>query len=131
MTLFLVKILVAAIAFFLLGILWYSSLAFGPNWAKLMKKTGSKKSKIGIKTAHAVSVLCLFLSCLVMGILIIMLGIAGPGDGALFGMVLGLLLVGTTLLSEALYMGQPSGLFLINASYRVLGFILAGALIAP
>jgi len=129
--LFILKVLAATTAYFLLGVLWYSSLLFGPEWSKLVKKTGNKKSKIGAAAAHTVTFFGQLLSCLVMGILIVVLRILGAGDGAFFGMILGLAFVAMTMLSEAVYSGQPSKLYLINASYRVLGFALAGAIIAP
>ncbi len=135
-TLFLTKILTATAAYFLLGLLWYSDLMFGPEWRKLKDKaTGKGKGKAARKvsslTGHAVTFLGMFLACLVMGILVVVTRITGASDGALLGFVLGLTFIGTTMLSEAVYAKQPLGLFLINASYRVLGLALAGSILAP
>jgi hypothetical protein len=130
-TLFLVKILAGAAAYFLLGFLWYSNLMFGPEWRRMVKNPAGRKKRPHPWAGHAATFVGMVVACTVMGILIVVTRVVGASDGALLGFVLGLAFTGTTMLSEAAYAGQPLGLFLINASYRVLGLALAGAILAP
>jgi hypothetical protein len=129
--LLLMKILAASAAYFLLGVLWYSGMMFGPEWKKLSKRPGSKKSRTSPLAGHLVTFFGMFLACSVLGVLVVVTRIVGASDGAFLGFVLGLAFTATTMLSEAVYNGQTMTLFLINASYRVLGLTLAGAILAP
>jgi hypothetical protein len=128
-TLVLLKVLVAALANFLLGVLWYSPLLFGPEHSKLMKKH-KMKMKVDPVAAHATTFLAILLTTYALAILVRVSGASGSTDGAIIGLAVGLAFVATTLLSEALYSGQPSVLFFINASYRVVGLALSGAILA-
>lgn len=124
---FLSKVLAASIAYFLLGWLWYSPLLFGPDWKKAMKKM--PKRKIDNVPAYSAAFLAILLSVYVLGILLYASRIPTVSGGALIGFVVGLAFVASTLFSESIFTGIPPKLFMINASYRVAGMTIAGAIL--
>jgi hypothetical protein len=123
-------VLVAAVAFFVLGAIWYSFL-FRNSWIKLtavrMDDPNAKKGVAGIMFTS-------FLLILICTIgLAILLGRIGPSSwmsGAKVGLVAGVCFCATAISNSYLYEKRPFGLHLINSGYNVAGCIIAGIILA-
>ena len=118
----------AAIAYYLLGAVWYGVL-FGRLWTAMMAKYGIT-APVGSATTYIVS--------FVLG-LILAYGTAialtrHPEDqtvsqGISFAVFMGIVVFATQTLSQALYSGVPLGLWLLNTGYVIVGFAVVGAIV--
>lgn len=120
-------VLVAAVSFFIIGGLWYSPLLFAGAW---MKENKLSEDTIRQFNRGRIFGLSFILS------LIISLNLAaflGPESGILWGITAGALAgigwVAASLGIIYLFEGKSLKLFLINAGYLVISFIVAGAIL--
>ncbi|HEX6846507.1 MAG TPA: DUF1761 domain-containing protein [Chitinophagaceae bacterium] len=124
-------ILVASIAYFMLGAIWYSKALFGTKWAALIKldvnDPNLKKgmAKMMVSTFTLILIVCFGLS--------IVIHMVNFDDNFLYGIKLGLLTgfaFATTAVSiNYVYENRPTNLYLINNGYHVLGHVLAATII--
>ena len=124
-------ILVAAIAYFILGAVWYSKALFGTKWAQLIKldmnNPNLKKGmgKMMVSTFILILIVCFGLSKVNH--------MVNFDDNYLYGIKLGLLTgfaFATTAVSiNYVYENKPTNLYLINCGYHILGHVLAATII--
>ena len=123
-------VLVAAIAFFALGAIWYSFL-FRDSWIRL---TGVKMNDPNAKTGIAGIMVTSFLMILICTIgIALFLSKIGPSSwmsGAKVGLIAGVCFCATAISNSYLYEKRPLGLHLINSGYNVVGCIIAGIILA-
>ena len=124
-------ILVAAIAAFALGALWYSRSLFGRQWMAAHGYTpeqlASLQSSMGKTYAFS------FVTYVIMAMVIALLvGLAG-GVSAAQGIVLAVLAwlgFGFTIgLNTNLFSDKPAAAFMIDAGYQLIHVIIMGAII--
>ncbi len=120
-------VVIATIAGFLLGTLWYATPLFGNAW---MKELGLKKED----TARTlVPIIVTFIVTLILAfsleVLIIGLDITSVQGAALLGLLVGIFFLATNMLSDYLYNGWSKKLFLIQAGYRVVMLIVMAAIL--
>ena len=118
----------AAIVYFLFGGVWYD-LLFGNVWMRLMGKWGA--------TPPAPS-LGLFIGSFVLGLILAYATAIAltrrPEDqtvaqGVSFALFMGIAIFATQTLTQALYSGEPLGLWLINTAFVLIGFTMIGAIV--
>lgn len=123
-----VAVFVSAIAFFLLGWLWYDAL-FGRLWMSLSGH---------VATASASSMMPQFAGSFLLGwILAYVIAIAldettNPNParhGIEFGIFMGLGIFGTMLGTMYIYEDRPFALWAINTGYVVVGMAVMGAIV--
>ena len=119
-------ILVATIAGFVLGGLWYGPL-FGKAWMAAIGKTADdiKPSP----TPFVVSFVTALVTAIVLALLINALGVVRVVDGAILGLVIGVGFIATAMASDSAFCGWGLRLFLIQAGYRVAYSVLMGAIL--
>jgi len=128
-------IAVAALAYFVLGALWYSKILFAKRWiADLKIDVNNPDAKKGMGMMFGGSLVLMFVQCLAIAIIAERLGIrGGSGGGWMSGVKLGALTGGcfsaTAVGVNYLYEKKPLSLFLINAGYAVVGNIIAAIVI--
>jgi hypothetical protein len=125
-------IIVAALAYFALGALWYSPVLFSKKWIAYLKiDVNDPNAKKGMGLSFGGSLVMMFFQCLAIAILAERLGIRGEGwmNGLKLGVFTGCLLCAATISINYLYEKKPLGLFLINAGYAVIGNAVAGIII--
>lgn len=124
-------VLVATVAYFMLGALWYSKLLFGAKWAKLvnldMNNPDLKKGMGGMMLS---TLLLMFVVSLGLEVLVVKFNFE---QEFLFGIKLGLLTgfaFATTAVSiNYVYERRPSNLYLINNGYHVIGHVLVATIL--
>ena len=123
----LTAILVATVAGFVLGGLWYSPVVLGSAWLRAL---GKQTDELGNPSAamSATFISCL-LSAFVMALAVATADASSALSGALVGLVLGVGLVAAAMLSDHLFGGGSLALFCIQAGYRVAQLVLMGALL--
>ena len=124
-------ILVAGLAYFILGAVWYSKALFGTQWAKLINlDTNNPDLKKGMGKMMASTFILIIIVCFGLALLIHMINF---GDNYLYGIKLGLLTgfgFATTAMSiNYVYENKPSDLYFINAGYHVMGHVLAATIL--
>ena len=124
-------VLVATIAYFALGVVWYAEHAFGRAYQRASGWDLNKPEKI----SPAVFVVPLA-TCFVLTLVTAMLGAASNTDDIMEGVLLGLLVgVGIALpvrfVTGAYDMTKPAPITFaaIGAGYHVVGLTLAGAIL--
>ena len=124
-------IIVAAIAAFAIGALWYSPALFGRQWmaahGHTPEKLAAMQSSMGKTYAYS------FMTYVIMAMVIALLvGLTGAGSAAQ-GIVLAVLAwlgFGFTIgLNTNLYSDKPAAAFMIDAGYQLIHVIIMGAII--
>lgn len=116
----------SAVMAMMLGALWYSPIAFGNAWMAALGKTADDLGSAA--PAMAGSMVVCVVSAIAVETLVQMSGAYGLLAGLKLGTLLGLGLVATAMLSDALFCGHPWRLYLIQAGYRAV-YLIGMALI--
>lgn len=124
-------VIVAALAYFMLGAAWYSKALFGGKWAALVKlDTSDPNLKKGMGKMMASTFILMLIVCIGLEFLIVKFNFE---EQVMYGVKLGLL-TGLCFSSAAvsinyIYESKPMGLYFINNGYHVVGQILAAAIL--
>ena len=124
-------ILVATIAYFMLGALWYSKALFGTKWAQLIKlDVNNPDLKKGMGGMMVSTFVLIFIVCFGLALLVHMIRFE---DNYIYGVKLGLL-TGVTFAATAVsihyvYERQPANLYLINSGYHIVGHVIAATIL--
>ena len=126
-----ISVLVAALAYFMLGALWYSKVLFAPKWIAYLKiDVNDPNAKKGMGMMFGGSFVMMFVQCLAIAIIASRLDVIGGWmSGVKIGAFVGCCFCATTIGINYLYEKKPLGLFLINAGYAIVGNIIAGVII--
>lgn len=127
-----IAIVVAALAYFGLGALWYSKVLFAKRWiADLKLDVNDPNAKKGMGMMFGGSLFLMFVQCLALAIIAERLGIRGEGwmSGLKLGAFTGCCFCASTVGVNYLYEKKPLSLYLINAGYAIAGNIIAGIII--
>jgi hypothetical protein len=124
-------ILVASLAYFVLGALWYSKALFGTKWAAMIKLDMSDPNHSkGMGKMMAGSFLLMFVTSVGLALLVYMIGF---NKEFIYGIKLGLLTGGffaaTAVSVNYIYQSKPLGLYLINNGYHLAGHIIAAIIL--
>lgn len=125
-------IAVAALAYFMLGALWYSKALFAKRWiADLKLDVNDPDAKKGIGLMFGGSFLLMFVQALAIAVLAERMEIHGAGwmSGVKLGAFTGTCFCATTTGINYLYEKKPLSLWLINAGYAIVGNIVAAVII--
>lgn len=134
-------VLVAAIVIFALGGLWYSPVLFMKKWIALQNRTEEQVRA----EAAAANMPVLYISAFVTSLLIALVmahllghfaaavdpGVMHPSaaHGALFGGACWLGFAAPTSYATAIFSNKPKQLWLIDSTYNLVSFMLAGAIL--
>ena len=124
-------ILVASLAYFVLGALWYSKALFGGQWAKLLKiDTNNPDLRKGMGAMMFSTFILILIVCFGLAVIIHMIKF---GDDYLYGIKLGLLTgfaFATTAVSiNYVYERKPTNLYLITNGYHIVGHVIAATIL--
>ena len=123
-------VLVAAVAYFMLGAIWYSKALFGNTWLKStginMSNTDTKKGMGGVM---AFTFLLVAITCIGLGILVHRLGLYAALSGVKLGLLTGICFAVTSISISYLYQSKPRVLWLIDGGYHLLGNVVAAVIL--
>lgn len=125
-------VLVAAIVGMGVGALWYGPL-FGKVWLSLMGWTNEQMARMkeqGMAKSYFVNFLGLLVMAWVLSGFIEVSGVATFWLGACIGAWVWLGFVATILLTDVLWEGRPSKLYLLNIAQWFVTLFLMGGIIA-
>jgi len=124
-------LVVAAIASFAIGAVWYSPVLFAKAWQKGVGLTEEKLKEANMGIIFGSS----FLLILVMnfGLAMILQGHAGRDitalSGALYGFLIGVFFLGASVGINMLYQRKSFTLWAIDAGYQVFYLAVSGAIL--
>ena len=124
--------LVASVASFGLGALWYSSLLFGKSW---QKESGLSDEDLKGANMGKIFGTCFFLTAVMaFGMAVLIQGHGQQNidwlEGLLHGLFVGLLFVATSMGINYLYQRKSIKLWLIDAGYQLVFLALQGLIFA-
>lgn len=123
-------VLVAALAYFALGALWYSKALFAAKWLTFTKiEALNPDATKGMAALMFFSFLLMLVTCVGLSVLRSRLGLEGWMSGLKLGALAGLCFGLTAISISYLYEKRPTGLHLINGAYTLLGNIIAAVII--
>lgn len=120
-------IVVAAIAYWLLGAIWFAAL-FGKSWVALEHITDEQAKAAGF-LPYVVSLVLNLLIAYVLSQIIHWRNAYTAGRGAAVGVILWIGFVGPITYTTYMYELRPKELFAINEFYPLAGLVLMGAIL--
>jgi len=124
-------VLVAALATFFLGGLWYSPLLFAKAWVKAHGYSPERVQQMqkGAGKAYAGSVLAYLVMAFVLAILVAYCGAASWQQGAWIGFLCWLGFAATIGLTANLFSEKSFAVYWIDAGYQLVYLVLMGAIL--
>lgn len=119
-------ILVATLAAFALGWLWYGPL-FGQAWLNAIGKTADELEPS--PRPFVITFFTTLLTCIVLATLMHSLGMMTLTGGIALGAITGIGFIAASLASDSAFCGWGMPLFLVLSGYRVVFNILMGAIL--
>jgi hypothetical protein len=124
-------VLVASLAYFMIGAIWYSKAVFGSKWAALVKLDMSDPNlKKGMGKMMAATFFLVLLTTFGLALFIVKINF---GVNLLYGIEIGLLTgicyASTAVSINYVYENKPFSLYLINNGYHVVGHVLAATIL--
>ena len=121
-------VLVAALAKFVIGGVWYSPPVFGPRWGAIVA-VSPEAFKARMVPAMVTDLLASLVLAWVLANVLKFTGATGLVPGVRVSFFLWLGFVATPLLSTTVYEGRPLALFLVNGAYWLVSIMVMGAVI--
>lgn len=119
-------VVLAAVAFFALGAVWYGAL-FSKPWIRASGVDPDEPSGTPAPLLFGGTLVLEFVAAI--GLAAVIGADAGVATGVWTGAAVGVLFVVTALIVNALYEGRPHLLWVLNGGYNVVGFVAMGAII--
>lgn len=120
-------ILVATVAGFVIGGIWYGPL-FGKAWMSALGKSPDDIQPSPMP--FVISFFTALITAIVLAVLINALGISTLGGGVMIGLLIGVGFIATAMASDSAFCGWGVKLWLIQSGYRVLYSVVMGAILA-
>jgi hypothetical protein len=123
-----VAIVVSAVAYWMLGALWYGVL-FGQQWMALEGITMEQAKSLNPVLASIVSFVLTLLIAFVLAQLCLWRNASTAARGAAVGVLLWIGIVGPITFTTYMYEMRPKELFAINEFYPLVGLCLMGVIL--
>lgn len=124
-------ILVAAIAAFVLGAVWYSPMLFGRPWLRARGWSSDRveQMKAGMGRSYGIAFVCYLVMASVLAILFSFAGFLGATDGLWLGFLCWLGFAATIGLTRHLFSDRPFSLYLIDVTFQLAYLLAMGGII--
>jgi hypothetical protein len=124
-------VLVAGIAIFIVGGLWYSPVLFAKRWVALMGKSEDDIKKAAPGAVPFVIVfICALLTAYTLAIVLNHFGPVTLTRTILISILMWAGFAGATSFGSAMFSGTPRALWLINSGYNLVSFVVAAVILA-
>lgn len=122
-------VLVAAIAYFALGAIWYSAL-FGKRWVAYQNiDVNSAEAKKGAAAIMFASFILMLVATAGLAILIEKLQLSQVISGVKLGLLTGVCFSAMAISISYVYVKKPVGLHIIDGLYHIIGQIIAAVIL--
>jgi hypothetical protein len=123
-------VLVAAFVAFLSGALWYSKPLLGSQWQKAVGLSDKKIKEGSMTKVMTISLLTVVVSAVAMGLLIKVLVLTSFYQGALFGIMVAIGILGANKLMQTKFEQRPLIYWAISLGADIVAFSLIGGILA-
>src|SRR6476469_5324214 len=116
-------VLVAAIAYFALGMIWYSAL-FGKKWVAYQQiNMNDPNARKGAGAIMALSFVWMFIICIGLAVIVDRLQLTTASSGIKWGLLTGICFSSAAISISYLSVKKPLGLHFIDCLYHIIGQI--------
>ncbi len=122
-------VIVAAVAYMVLGAIWYSPILFGAAWMRGIGKSKEQLASDASPLNYFWGLVTSFIAAYGIARLMIWSGRHTIADGIVLGLFVGVCFVLTSMTVNDIFEGRPKGLTLINVLYHICGFIVVGIIV--
>lgn len=124
-------VLVATLAYFMIGAIWYSKSVFGSMWARLIKLDMSDPNlKKGMGKMMAATFLLVLLTTFGLALFIVKINFRAHFIyGIEIGLLTGLCYASTAVSINYVYENKPLALYFINNGYHIIGHVVAATIL--
>jgi len=123
-------VLVAALAFFFLGAIWYSAL-FRNAWIKAAGVSmNDPNARKGFARIMITSFITILITSIGLALFINRIGSGGWITGLKVGLIAGLCFCAMAISNSYLFEKRPMALMMINSFYNIVGCVIAGIIIS-
>lgn len=124
-------VLVAALAYFIVGAIWYSPLLFSKKWAEAAGiQLDDSANKADMPMMMITSFVMMFIACVGLDILIQRLPAIDAMGGLKLGILVGICFAVTSIATSYVYQRKPRILTSIDGLYHVIGISLSAMILA-
>lgn len=125
------SVIVCGLIYFALGVLWYAVI-FGKSFSSALSFTPDqeKAQRKRFPVAMLIHLLCGLVTALAIAVFIRVIGITSITGGMALGLLLWAAFALTTGLISYLFERRPSIVFLINALFYLIAYVIMGAILA-
>jgi hypothetical protein len=124
-------VVVAALAAFFIGALWYSPLLFAKQWMKAhgYSEEQIKEMQKSAMPAYLVSLVCYVVMAYVLAVFIAMMNVASATGGMWAGFLAWLGFAATLGLTANMFSERKIATFFIDAGYQLVHLLVMGAIL--
>ncbi len=122
-------VVVAALAYFVLGAIWYSNALFGKQYRAAIGVAPDASGQ-PVPTALFTNLVGWFVTAIALGLISNSIGADSFGDGLALGLVVWAGFIATNRIVAAAYEGPNRALMMVNGPYNLLGFLIMGVILA-
>ena len=122
-------VLVSAVAYMVLGALWYSTLIFGKVWMKAIGKSEEQIKADSSAMNYLWAIIAAFIASYGVARIMEYIGEASVALGVEIGLVAGVCFVFAAFWMNDAFEARPKSLTFGNALYHLLALIIAGVII--
>lgn len=121
-------VILAGLAYFVLGAIWYSNLLFGRQYRAALGV--GEEAATPPATTLIVNLVGWLVAAVAMGLIAASIGADDFADGAMLGLVTWVGFILTNHVVNYFYQGINVALARINGPYNLLGFVIMGVILA-
>jgi len=124
-------VVVATVAYFVLGAVWYSPVLFAKRWAGYAgMKMDDPEAKKGMGAIMGGSFVLMLITTIGLSIMQQVLPAIDFMGGIKLGLLIGICFAGTAVSTNYLYTRKPFGLYAIDCGYHILGIAIASGILS-
>lgn len=123
---------IASVVSMIIGMIWYSKIAFGKQWIKLSGMTDHKIEKAkerGMIKIMFMAFIATFVTGIVLANIIRFMRVSDLGGGLFAGFIVWLGFIATTNLNIVLWENKPVKLYYINTGHHLVTLLVMGAIL--
>lgn len=120
------SVIVAALAYMILGAVWYSPMLFGNAWMRGIGKTKEQVTADFSPVNYVWALIASFVAAYGIARIMVWTGRSSIPEGIVIGLLAGICFVLATMGVNDVFEKRPKTLTLINALYHISGFIVVG-----
>ena len=122
-------VIVAGLAYFVLGALWYTNVLFGRQYRTAIGVSPDEQGQPD-PMLLVTNLVGWLVAALALGLVAVAIDADGAVDGVVLGIVVGIGIVGTHQVVNASYEGRGTAILKVNAPYMIIGFVVMGVILA-